>query len=138
MRPIVSSILVLCSALLLSAPAAAHHSFSAVYDSNKPIDLAGVVTKVDWMNPHIYYYIDVKGADGKVTNYAIEGGTPNQLFRRGWRRDSLKVGDSIKVSGFLAKDGSNHVNGRQTTLADGRRLFSGSTDDGAPVAPATR
>jgi hypothetical protein len=111
----------------------AHHAFSAMYDANKPVTLTGKVTKMQWMNPHIYYYIDVTDAAGKVTNYAIEGGTPNSLQRNGWKRDSLKVGDMVTVQGFLARDGSNHVNGRQVKLPDGRRVFGGSADGGPGV-----
>jgi len=115
-------------------PLIAHHSFAAEYDSAKRIKLTGVVTKVEWMNPHIYYYIDVKGEDGKVTNYAVEGGTPGSLYRQGWRKDSLRIGDTITVDGFKAKDGGNHVNGRRVILADGTRVFGGSSDDGGPTA----
>jgi hypothetical protein len=104
-----------------------------MYDANKPVTLTGKVTKMQWMNPHIYYYIDVTDAAGKVTNYAIEGGTPNSLQRNGWKRDSLKVGDMVTVQGFLARDGSNHVNGRQVKLPDGRRVFGGSADGGPGV-----
>jgi Family of unknown function (DUF6152) len=117
-------------------PLLAHHSFAAEYDDKKPTKLIGTVTKVEWMNPHIYYYVDVKGSDGKVTNYAVEGGTPGSLYRQGWRKDSLKVGDTVTVEGFLAKNGSNTVNGRKVLLPDGRRVFGGSADDGGPNAEA--
>ena len=117
--------------LFASAPLWAHHSFAAEYDSKKPIKFTGSVTKVEFMNPHIYYYVDVKDANGKVTNYAVEGGTPGSLRRQGWGKDSLKAGDSVTVEGYMAKNGSNHVNGRRVTLPDGRRVFGGS-DDGGP------
>jgi len=126
--------LVIGSLLMAAVPVLAHHSFAAEYDSTKPIELKGTVTKVEWANPHIYYYVDVKDKDGKVTNYAVEGGTPGQLYRQGWRKDSLKVGDEVTVSGFRAKDGSNHVNGRRVTLPDGKKVFGGSADDGGPGA----
>ena len=118
--------------LFAAAPALAHHSFQAVYDREKPVKLTGTVTKVEWANPRIYYYVDVKDPEGKVANYAVEGGTPNQLYRRGWRKDSLRVGDVITVSGFRAKNGSNHVSGRDVILPDGSRVFAASPDDGGP------
>jgi len=124
--------LIIVSLVAAAAPLLAHHSFAAEYDSTKPIELKGTVTKVEWANPHIYYYVDVKDKDGKVINYAVEGGTPGQLYRQGWKKDSLKVGDVVTVSGFRAKDGSNHVNGRRVTLPDGKRVFGGSADDGGP------
>jgi hypothetical protein len=126
--------LVILGLLMAAVPVLAHHSFAAEYDSTKPIEFKGTVTKVEWANPHIYYYVDVKDKDGKVTNYAVEGGTPGQLYRQGWRKDSLKVGDEVTVSGFRAKDGSNHVNGRRVTLPGGKRVFGGSADDGGPTA----
>ena len=129
------SVLASFTALLFAAlPALAHHSFAAEYDSQQPIKLTGTVTKVEWMNPHIYYYVDVKDQAGKITNFAVEGGTPNQLYRQGWRKDSLRVGDVVTVQGFRAKDGANHVNGRMVILADGTRVFGGSSDDGGPAA----
>jgi len=126
--------LVIASLLMAAVPVMAHHSFAAEYDSTKPIEFKGTVTKVEWANPHIYYYVDVKDKDGKVVNYAVEGGTPGQLYRQGWKKDSLKVGDNVTVSGFRAKDGSNHINGRKVTLPDGKRVFGGSADDGGPGA----
>ncbi|HYR83327.1 MAG TPA: DUF6152 family protein [Terriglobia bacterium] len=116
--------------LLATTPVSAHHSFAAEYDNKKPVKLTGIVTKVEWMNPHIYYYVDVKDSSGKLTSYAIEGGTPNNLRRQGWGKDSLKAGDNVTVEGFMAKNGSNHVNGRTVTLPDGRRVFGGSADGG--------
>ncbi len=124
--------LVIVSLLMAAVPVMAHHSFAAEYDSTKPIEFKGTVTKVEWANPHIYYYVDVKDKDGKVINYAVEGGTPGQLYRQGWRKDSLKVGDEVTVSGFRAKDGSNHVNGRRVILPGGKRVFGGTADDGGP------
>jgi hypothetical protein len=117
-----------------TAPLVAHHSFAAEYDSTKPIKLTGTITKVEWMNPHIYYYVDVKDKEGKITNYAVEGGTPGGLYRKGWRKDSLKIGDTVTVDGFRAKNGSNTVNGRKVTLPDGHQVFAGSADDGGPGA----
>jgi len=125
-------LLALLALLSMSASLEAHHSFAAEYDRLKPIKFTGTVTKVEWMNPHIYYYVDVKDAGGKITNYAVEGGTPNSLRRQGWGKDSLRIGDTVTVDGFLAKNGSNHVNGRTVTLPDGRRVFGGSADDGGP------
>jgi hypothetical protein len=113
--------------LLTAASALAHHSFAAEYDAKKPVTLTGTVTKVEWMNPHIFFYVDVKDSDGKVTNWRGEGGNLSGLMRRGWRKDSLKVGDTVTIEGSLAKNGQPLVNARTVTLADGKKLFAGSS-----------
>ena len=119
--------------LLLSAmPVLAHHSFAAEFDAKKPIKLRGTITRMEWINPHAWVHMDVKGPDGKVVQWMIEAGTPNTLFRRGFTKDSLEPGTEILVDGYLAKDGSNRANGRDVTLPDGRKLFLGSSGTGAP------
>ena len=122
------------AAIVLSAlPLLAHHSFSAEFDATKSITLTGVVTKVDWANPHVYFFVDVKDDKGAVVNYACETDGPNALIRRGWKRDSLKTGDQITVDAYLAKDGSKFVDARLVKLPDGRKIFAGSSDDGGPT-----
>ncbi len=113
-------------------PVLAHHAFSAEFDATKPINLKGTVTKVEWINPHAWVHVEVKQPDGKVETWMIEGGTPNTLFRRGFSKESLKPGTEILVDGYQAKDGSMKANGRDLTLADGKKLFMGSSGTGAP------
>jgi hypothetical protein len=116
-------------ALFLIAPLFAHHAFSAEYDNTKPVKVQGVVSKVEWKNPHIWFYVDVKDTSGKVTTWGFSGGPPGMLQRRGITKDVLKVGDEIKVEGFQAKDGSNNASGGNVTFADGRKVFAGSAED---------
>jgi Family of unknown function (DUF6152) len=110
----------------------AHHSFAAEYDGTKPITVNGVVTKIEWTNPHARIYVDVKDDKGTVTNWNFELGGPLQLNRLGWKRDTVKVGDQVKVDGYLAKDGSKMANARNVVFADGRKVFAGSSGDGGP------
>ena len=109
-------------------PVWSHHSFAAEYDRAKPIALTGTVTKVEWMNPHVYFYMDVKDPDGKVTNWALELGNPAGLYRRGWKKEALKIGGTVTIAGSLAKDGSSRANASTLTL-DGKRLFAGSSGE---------
>jgi hypothetical protein len=115
--------------LLGAAPLSAHHSFSAEYDSAKRVTLKGIVSKVDWMNPHVYFYIDVKDDSGAITNWALEMGPPNGLQRSGWTRNTIKVGDEVIVDGTLAKDGSKQANARSVTMAStGKKLGAASSE----------
>jgi Family of unknown function (DUF6152) len=109
-----------------AVPAFAHHSFAAEFDGNKKIALTGVVTKVDWVNPHAYIYIDVKGEGGSVVNWGIETGAPNMLYRQGWRKDDLKAGDMVTLDAFVAKDGSHTAAAFEVKLPDGRKVFAGT------------
>lgn len=125
-----SAIAVVAAAVAI--PAMAHHAFEAEYDRNQPVTLTGTVTVMEWMNPHIYFFVDVEDAEGNVTNWAVEGGAPNGLYRRGWRRDSLKPGERVTIEGWLARDGSNSVNsGSVVRLSDGLRLFAGTSNPDA-------
>lgn len=115
--------------LLTSAPAFSHHSFAAEYDANKPVTITGTVTKVEWMNPHARFYVDVKDDKGAVVNWELELGSPNGLMHQGWTRNSLKKGDVVTVQGSLAKDGSKLANARRITLADGTSVLGASSGD---------
>jgi len=110
----------------------AHHAFAAEFDSNKPVKFEGTVTKMQWINPHVWLHMDVKTPDGKVENWAFEAGTPNVLFRRGFTKNSLLPGTRIVIDGYRAKDGSRRANGRDITFPDGRKMFMGSSGTGAP------
>lgn len=121
---------------LSSTVALAHHSFAAQYDRNKPATLNGPVTKVDWINPHARFFVDSKDASGKVVNWEVELAAPAMLLRRGWTRNSLKIGEVVTVNGSLAKDGSNLLNATTVTMSDGKKVFAGSSGgDGEGATP---
>jgi hypothetical protein len=126
--------IVLSIAGLLAAamPVLAHHSFAAEYDSTQPVKVTGVVTKVEWTNPHIWFYVDVKDDKGNVTNWGFSGGPPGVLQRRGISRTAMKPGDVVVVEGFRARDGSHNASGGSVTFADGRRVFTASQEDKVP------
>ena len=121
-----SMLALLAVVLLAPIPLVAHHSFAAVFDADQPVDLEGEITKVEWTNPHIWLYLDVRNEDGEVVNWQCEGGTPNSLRRRGWASDTLKTGDEVQIEGWRAHDGTETCNARIITQA-GRRLFAGSS-----------
>ena len=116
----------------------AHHAFAAEFDREQPMTVTGTVTKVEWTNPHIWVYVDVKGSDGTVTNWGFQGGPPSYLTRVGWSRRDLKVGDTIHVEGFRAKDRSNHAAGRQITLPDGRKVFALQIEGPSPSSESKK
>ena len=118
--------------LLAAVPVWGHHAFAAEFDAKKPVKLQGKVTKMEWINPHAWIHLDVKNPDGTMTNWMVEGGTPNTLLRRGFTREAVKAGTEITIIGFRAKNGANRANGRDLILPDGSRLFMSSSGTGAP------
>src|SRR5438132_13683259 len=126
------------SILAASAPVIAHHSFAAEFDGTKAIRLSGALAKIEWTNPHSYFYIDVKDESGAVTRWGCEAGSPGALSRRGFKRGDIKLGDTIIVDGYRAKDGSNPSDARSVTLPDGRVVSGGSAGDGGPETPRGR
>ncbi|HEY4364569.1 MAG TPA: DUF6152 family protein [Bryobacteraceae bacterium] len=121
---------ILASVLAAALPLAAHHSFSAEFDSTKQVTLEGTVVKMDWVNPHSWLYLDVKGPDGQIQHWAVEGGSPNVLLRNGWNRNTLPEGTKIIVHGFMSKDGAYRANSRDIQFPDGRKLDAGSSYTG--------
>lgn len=133
MKAIAFALVVCLGVLVMAAPLGAHHSFSAQYDSKKPITLKGLVTKVEWNNPHVYFYVNVNDGSGKLVNWAFEMGAPSGLRRQGWNRNSLSVGDEIIVEGSLAKDGSKLVNARSVVMASTGKKLGTASSEGAAV-----
>jgi hypothetical protein len=133
-KSISAELLIPAIALLAGArPVSAHHAFAAEYDATQPVRLNGMVTKVEWTNPHARFVMRVRDGGGKVASWELELGSPNALQREGWSRHSLKPGDQVTVSGYRAKDGSNLANARDIRLADGRRVLTGSSADPSPL-----
>ncbi|HVZ20661.1 MAG TPA: DUF6152 family protein [Vicinamibacterales bacterium] len=134
MKPPTMKATLLAAAVVFAgaATASAHHSFAAEFDGSKPIRLVGTITKVQWTNPHSFFYLDVKDGKGNVVNWACEGGGPGALSRRGFKRGDLKLGDTLIVDGYLARDGSHLIDARRVTLPDGRSVYGGSQGDGGP------
>jgi hypothetical protein len=132
MRHIVLGLMIVASLTAASLPLLAHHSFAAEFDSTKPVKLTGVVTKVDWTNPHVWFYCNVKDEAGQVTNWGFEMGPPHLLQAQGWTRTSMKIGDMVTIEGSLAKNGSKRVNARRVMTIDGKRLGAASSEGVTP------
>jgi hypothetical protein len=123
---------ILFAAIAAAIPLAAHHSFAAEFDASKAVRLQGTLTKIEWTNPHSYFYVDVKDEKGNIVNWGCEAGAPGALSRRGFKRGDVKLGDTIVIDGYLAKDGSHLIDARRVTLPDGRIVSGGSAGDGGP------
>ena len=130
---IVIAVVGICAWMVGTAvPVTAHHAFAAEFDADSPVEFSGTVTKVEWVNPHVWIHVDVTRDNGTMEGWAFEAGTPNVLFRRGFTRDSLLPGTDVRVDGYQAKDGTNRANGRDITFVDGTKMFLGSSGTGAP------
>jgi hypothetical protein len=132
MRAKISAVVVGLGMVMATRPALAHHAFTAEFDANQPVVLKGAVSKTEWVNPHSWVYLDVKDDAGKITTWAIECGAPNALLRRGWNKNNMPIGMEVVIDGYRAKNGSAIANAKDITLPDGRKLFVGSSDTGAP------
>ena len=130
---IVIAVVGICAWMVGTAvPVTAHHAFAAEFDADSPVEFSGRVSKVEWINPHVWIHVDVTRDDGTMEGWAFEAGTPNVLFRRGFTRESLLPGTDVRVDGYQAKDGTNRANGRDITFVDGTKMFLGSSGTGAP------
>lgn len=133
MRSTIFAALLAAAAFIASVPAWAHHSFAAEFDASRSMRLIGTITRIEWTNPHSYFYIDVKDDKGNVVNWGCEGAGPGALSRRGWNKGDVKLGDTLVVDGYPAKDGSHTIDARRVTLPDGRIISGGSPNDGGPA-----